>query len=745
MVKQRFENLRLAPKLMLSYMLLTLVVLVLFALLYSAIMDKMVRVTIEANLVAHRQAQNELEQRMEEFERLVAIFQSEPNMNRLLNGRNLEEGESILLARSAQEALPNIALSNSDLLGFYIYVGQNGYVVSNARVSLSVERYYDELYAFAGMDYEGWVRAMQGVASRFLPSQQFVWDGQNGRCIPYLRPLFSASHTGPVGQVVFLIREQAIMDFFSDSLSARASYVCLLDEQGNELASRGNAVLASAMRESSFSDGAHRLRADGQDWIVLQSTSEKGFRCLSILAESSIAGELADVRAMIFTGIFAMLLTSVLLSVGLAIRNTRQLRAMLKNLRAIGYQLRDGNELSQLNRLILSQRSTNESIMKESRARKKWTRAVLLERLLDGREIGAPMREELMAFLSGRQLCCAYLDLRANAQSDGAYAAHQWLRERLEGVSECVPFFRALSEGHFQLVYVLEEKEGALRFFQGLAEQAARAGFCLLCCVGPAVHDCEELPISANNALREAMRHDPAEGEEVVLCERGQEIGLEWVYTPEMEKCLIQHCLQGNGKEAAELLHQIQFAMVEKGVASQLAAQLLMMKLLNTLLEILNDLPGQLQNQDKQWVMRQSIEVMRSQSLKVLFDFAGQCVKLFCNHAAQARDEKLFRRVEEIDAYIEENLSDPDLRLLTIAEHFGLSERYLSDFYKKSSGQNISYQVEKVRMERAHALLRQGMAVGDVAQRVGYLNVNTFRRAYRRHYGINPSEEGRDG
>ena len=40
-----------------------------------------------------------------------------------------------------------------------------------------------------------------------------------------------------------------------------------------------------------------------------------------------------------------------------------------------------------------------------------------------------------------------------------------------------------------------------------------------------------------------------------------------------------------------------------------------------------------------------------------------------------------------------------------------------------------------------YLILQEGMPVQDTAQQVGYINVNTFRRAYRRQFGVNPSKE----
>jgi AraC-like DNA-binding protein len=44
------------------------------------------------------------------------------------------------------------------------------------------------------------------------------------------------------------------------------------------------------------------------------------------------------------------------------------------------------------------------------------------------------------------------------------------------------------------------------------------------------------------------------------------------------------------------------------------------------------------------------------------------------------------------------------------------------------------------RMEAAAILLRSGAAADAVAHRVGYTNVNAFRRVFKGHFGISPTE-----
>ncbi|MCX7654971.1 MAG: AraC family transcriptional regulator [Treponemataceae bacterium] len=72
---------------------------------------------------------------------------------------------------------------------------------------------------------------------------------------------------------------------------------------------------------------------------------------------------------------------------------------------------------------------------------------------------------------------------------------------------------------------------------------------------------------------------------------------------------------------------------------------------------------------------------------------------------------------------------------------FHLSESYLSSFFKEQCGENISWYILRQRMTEARRLLLETReSVDGIALRCGYVNKASFRRAFRRMFGLSPSE-----
>ena len=60
--------------------------------------------------------------------------------------------------------------------------------------------------------------------------------------------------------------------------------------------------------------------------------------------------------------------------------------------------------------------------------------------------------------------------------------------------------------------------------------------------------------------------------------------------------------------------------------------------------------------------------------------------------------------------------------------------------FKEYFGVTFSEYLEQLRIRNACACLKEGMAVKDVAVRVGYSSDYSFRRAFKRVTGLPPSD-----
>lgn len=94
----------------------------------------------------------------------------------------------------------------------------------------------------------------------------------------------------------------------------------------------------------------------------------------------------------------------------------------------------------------------------------------------------------------------------------------------------------------------------------------------------------------------------------------------------------------------------------------------------------------------------------------------------------------------QIFIYIHKHF-DKDLSLTDIANHFNLSESYVSKLLKNSLDINFKQYVNTLKVKRAKELLSQKTyKVHEVATIVGCNNTNTFIRIFKQFIGVSPGE-----
>lgn len=121
-------------------------------------------------------------------------------------------------------------------------------------------------------------------------------------------------------------------------------------------------------------------------------------------------------------------------------------------------------------------------------------------------------------------------------------------------------------------------------------------------------------------------------------------------------------------------------------------------------------------------------------SLKLFEDIALELCELF--HTDTSENQL----IKDIKAYVSENYQDPSLCLSRISEVFSISESYFSYLFKKTTGENFSNYLEKLRMEQAIYMLKNtDIKISDIYKELGYNNITSFRRAFKKNFGMAPN------
>ena len=104
--------------------------------------------------------------------------------------------------------------------------------------------------------------------------------------------------------------------------------------------------------------------------------------------------------------------------------------------------------------------------------------------------------------------------------------------------------------------------------------------------------------------------------------------------------------------------------------------------------------------------------------------------------SASSGDAKIISILQYLNLHLTEPLSIDDL-----ASRFYISKYHMMRRFREETGYTVHSYLSEKRLLLARQLLKDGAAVTDVCEQVGYQDYSTFARAYRRMFGNSPSAD----
>jgi two-component system response regulator YesN len=96
--------------------------------------------------------------------------------------------------------------------------------------------------------------------------------------------------------------------------------------------------------------------------------------------------------------------------------------------------------------------------------------------------------------------------------------------------------------------------------------------------------------------------------------------------------------------------------------------------------------------------------------------------------------------MDDIIHYIEHNYMD-NIKLENIAPLFGYNSSYLGKIFSKKVGEGFNVFVDKIRIEHSKELLTESsLKVYEIAEKVGYRNVDYFHTKFKKYVNQSPAE-----
>lgn len=209
---------------------------------------------------------------------------------------------------------------------------------------------------------------------------------------------------------------------------------------------------------------------------------------------------------------------------------------------------------------------------------------------------------------------------------------------------------------------------------------------------------------------------------------------IDYWYPMEEQLRFEQAIKQGDTDTVLQSLNKICTAITEKN-NSVLMIKYICFDIVNTVIKIIIDI--NLNNfpiERLQKIMSfNSLDEFKKRLETILLEI---CEKINARKASSNTELR-----NKLIEFVDKNFRNYDLSLESVAEKFSLSANYISRFFSEQTNCTFKDYLTKLRIEETKRLLTlTDRTVSDIVQEIGYTNVSSFIRKFKKEVGLTPGE-----
>jgi AraC-like DNA-binding protein len=198
---------------------------------------------------------------------------------------------------------------------------------------------------------------------------------------------------------------------------------------------------------------------------------------------------------------------------------------------------------------------------------------------------------------------------------------------------------------------------------------------------------------------------------------------------------LYELILHGEESKSVDFINSMFYELCRLGHADENDIQQLFFLYRRILLQIVNDLELDISKEE-------IIPAYDSrEELSFLFARVAESIRRICGIINSRREGRETEFEKSVIKYIDENITNTGLYTKMVTGSFHISENRLQNIIRRWTGKSFLEYVEFKRMRLAREmLLKTPKPISQITGECGYSSENSFYKAFRRFYGMPPSE-----
>lgn len=289
---------------------------------------------------------------------------------------------------------------------------------------------------------------------------------------------------------------------------------------------------------------------------------------------------------------------------------------------------------------------------------------------------------------------------------------------------------------------LIQEQEGILELVKNIKSKVeSEFPFTVTVGLGRMYRNIEKISMSYKEALS-ALKYKLYQGKNEIININNVRIESEelyYYYQSEKQLLILNNLKAGNYEEVETIVNEMFNEIINNRKLSYDFVQTIFTRIVNSILELIvnygktvKDIFGSDCDLYKELTEKETFEDIRVWLLGICKAITGVVHEINITRAN--------KNIEKVLEYIDQNLHK-DISQRDVAEYIGLSTGYISTIFKEHLGKNYIDYLNGKRVERAKQLLKETrFNIREVGFRVGFNNIQTFMRTFKKHEGVTPGQ-----
>lgn len=748
-------------------LLLSFIIILLFPITVETFLYKRMETIIKenadrSNMAMLKQTSDIVDNELKQITHLSEQISFNPKLHFILSQINVTNDESIIKYYNFMKEIKNYNISNTFIHDYYVYLPSKEVIIT-PQAKTDLKTFYHYFYSYQDKSYDAWKTEMLSTSEvqKYIPSS-VVLEGRSLNplsVITYLQPLPYGETKNPRGYLAILINEQVIRNLLKSLEWANQGEIYILDNQNNEIMTTAENDLKFSNLGFQLNDknGILQRKIDNKDMIVSYVVSEKtGWKYISIVPKALLMEKVNTVKLWAISLLIFCLIGGFIASYYLAKRHYIPIKDLVESI----VKKKENKDLH-INEYHMIKASLNDTWEAEKKLKDALAeqtpqiKANFFIRLINGFVDQSTITSESLKFMDISFSSSKFAVFVIDVEDCGRFAQEdtekQWaiIRFMISNISEELVneyhkgFIVELDQKRIGVILNIKDDQGSQYAIDKVAINLKevieeRLNIIISIGIGNVYEGIENVVKTYREAIQ-ALKYRMIKGNSrIIYFHETNEAEDDYYYPAEIEGQLINFIKIADFKNVEKVLDNVFKMNFESRNISLQIGKCLFFNIMNTQLKILNDIKIDYNNvfQQEQDPMKQLLEC---QTVEEMHFKTKDIYKRLCNYMKDNRSNQSDRLVNNVIQYIEEHYADNTLSLTTIAAEMNITPQYLSAFFKKHKGENITEYIAKVRLTYAKSMLAdETLTISQIAKQIGYSNDIGLIRLFKKYEGVTP-------